>query len=369
MTTTSASTTLERKPTEPVTIAALIDSPAYKDRFRQVLGERASQFLCSVLTAVNGSGLKNVDPQSVLAAAMVAATLDLPIEKNLGYAHIVPYKGRAQFQMGYKGYIQLAQRTGQYACINDVVIPAGVLIKFDRIKGELTLDWDKADEDELPAGYVCYFRLLNGFEKTVFWTHREIEQHAKRYAPSYFDEDSAWQKNFDSMALKTVIKAALSKYGILSVQLCRALEHDAVEVPPASGNGLNTGMPIPEIGGKEEGEPEILDFQSGTTGGEASSNTAQPEGSIPDASPAAGKPFNNGDGARGKPSPLSGVLRQIMSVDNITDAELLVALKKEKPGTRTPENLDVLSGEKLQGIIRNFGNLRDRVLAARRTVK
>ncbi|HAA3503649.1 TPA_asm: recombinase RecT, partial [Listeria monocytogenes] len=126
--------------------------------------------------------------------AMVAATLDLPIDKNLGYAWIVPYKGRAQFQLGYKGYIQLALRTGQYKSINVIEVREGELLKWNRLTEEIELDLDNNTSEKV-VGYCGYFQLINGFEKTVYWTRKEIEAHKQKFSKS----DFGWKKDYDAM--------------------------------------------------------------------------------------------------------------------------------------------------------------------------
>lgn len=129
--------------------------------------------------------LQKAEPMSVISSAMVAATLDLPVDKNLGYAWIVPYGGKAQFQLGYKGYIQLALRTGQYRNINVIEVYEGELQKWDRLTEEIELDFDEKKSDKV-IGYTGYFELINGFKKTVYWSKEEIEKHKKKFSKSDF---------------------------------------------------------------------------------------------------------------------------------------------------------------------------------------
>lgn len=215
------------KPTELNTVKALLSVDAYKHRFAEVMGDNSAQFMASISNLATQKHLAACNPQSVIASAFIAATLDLPIDKNLGFAHIVPYKGVAQFQMGYKGFIQLAQRSGLYLKLSAVVVPEGVFTSYDELKDELILEWDKKTSEK-PIGYACYFKLLSGFEKTVYWSKTKVENHAMRYSAAYKAEkkDSPWFTNFDSMALKTVIKSMLSHWGPLSVALRRAMEVD-----------------------------------------------------------------------------------------------------------------------------------------------
>lgn len=211
---------------EIATLPNLLASENIKKKFRDVLGENAAGFMSSILTAVNSNPkLKNAEPMSVISAAAVAAALDLPINASLAFSHIVPYKGVAQFQMGWKGYVQLAQRTGLYLTINVSRVCEGELISENPFTGEVTLSHTAKVSDQV-IGYVAYFKLLNGFEKYLYMTKEEVEKHGKRYADSYNEKWSWWQKDFDVMAMKTVIKALLSKWGPLSIKMQLALQAD-----------------------------------------------------------------------------------------------------------------------------------------------
>ncbi|MBO3763842.1 recombinase RecT [Bacillus subtilis] len=204
------------------TMKGLLSSPAVMNRFEEVLGKRASQFTASILSLYNGEKmLQKAEPMSVISSAMVAATLDLPVDKNLGYAWIVPYGGRAQFQLGYKGYIQLALRTGQYKFINCIPVHEGELQKWNPLTEEIEIDFEKRESDAV-IGYAAYFELLNGFRKTVYWTKTQVEKHKKKFSKS----DFGWKNDWDAMALKTVLKAILSKWGILSVEMQKAVIED-----------------------------------------------------------------------------------------------------------------------------------------------
>ncbi|MCY9674569.1 recombinase RecT [Bacillus pumilus] len=211
--------------TQGTTIKALLSSPTVMNRFEEVLGKRAPQFTASILGLYNNEKtLQKAEPMSVISSAMVAATLDLPVDKNLGYAWIVPYKGKAQFQLGYKGYIQLALRTGQYKFINCIPIREGELKKWNPLTEELDIDFEKRKSDSV-IGYAAYFELLNGFRKTSYWTKADVEKHKSKFSKS----DFGWGKDWDAMALKTVLKAILSKWGILSVEMQSALTEDENE--------------------------------------------------------------------------------------------------------------------------------------------
>lgn len=213
-------------------IKALLNSDSVKKRFEEILEKRAPQYMSSIINLVNSdSNLQKCDPMSVISSAMVAATLDLPIDKNLGYAWIVPYGNKANFQLGYKGYVQLALRTGKYRSINAIPIREGELVKWNPLTEELEVDFEQRKSDAI-IGYAGYFELVNGFRKTVYWSKEEIEAHRKRFSKS----DFGWKNDYDAMALKTVIRNMLSKWGILSIEMQEAyvkdIEQDEVQEKP-----------------------------------------------------------------------------------------------------------------------------------------
>lgn len=208
------------------TVKGLMDSPTIKKRFEEVLNEKAPQYMSSIVNLVNSdTNLQKCDGMSVIASCMVAATMDLPVDKNLGYAWVVPYGNRAQFQMGYKGYIQLALRTGQYKAINVVEIREGELVSWNPLTEEIEVDFSKRKSDAV-IGYAGYFKLINGFEKTVFWTKEEVNNHANKFSKTVNSKNSVWKSNFDAMAKKTVLRNLLSKWGILSIEMQKAYTAD-----------------------------------------------------------------------------------------------------------------------------------------------
>ena len=204
------------------TVKDLLNSPAIKKRFEEVLKAKAPQFLSSIVNLVNGdTNLKKCDQMSVVASCMVAATLDLPVDKNLGYAWVVPYGNKAQFILGYKGYVQLALRTGQYKSINVVEIHHGELKSWNPLTEELVIDFTAKISDDI-IGYAGYFELINGFKKSVYWTAEAIEIHKKKFSKS----DFGWRKDYDAMAKKTVLRNMLGKWGILSIEMQTAQRGD-----------------------------------------------------------------------------------------------------------------------------------------------
>lgn len=218
------------KPVEELKSMFLNDS--VKKRFAEILGKKSAGFISSVLSVVNNNDLlKNAEASSVLNSAVIAATLDLPINPNLGYAAIVPYndtKNRrclAQFQIMRNGLVELCLRSGQFASIIDEVVYEGQLVKKNKFTGEYTFDEDAKTSDKI-IGYMAYFRLLNGFEKTYYITVDEAKQHASKYSKTYKKGFGVWVDNFDAMARKTALKTLLNKYAPKSIQMQQALMFD-----------------------------------------------------------------------------------------------------------------------------------------------
>ena len=194
-------------------------------KFAEMLGKRAPQFITSVLQVVNSNNLlKNADPVTVYTAAATAASLDLPINNSLGFAYIVPYKGQAQFQLGWKGFVQLAQRSGLYRTISVTEVYEGQLIDEDPLQG-FKFDW-KAKQSDKVVGYAAYFELLSGFQKTLYMSVEQAQSHAGKYSQSYKKGYGVWKEDFDAMAKKTVLKLLLSKFGPLSVEMQTAVISD-----------------------------------------------------------------------------------------------------------------------------------------------
>lgn len=213
---------------EAKTLKGMLESPAYKKKFEEMLGRKAAGFMSSIIAVTNNNNyLMKADPATVIGAAAQAAMLDLPINQSLGFAYIVPYKGAAQFQLGYKGYIQLAQRSGQYVDIGAKTVYEGELEYENRLLDKFRFGERTGDK---VIGYLAYFRLTNGFEKMLFMTLDEMQAHAKKYSQNYKGGTDKWGlADFNVMAEKTVLKRLLSKFGPLSiesVQMSQALSND-----------------------------------------------------------------------------------------------------------------------------------------------
>lgn len=189
-------------------IRSLIQSESVKKRFAEILGKSAPAYLASLLSLVNATHLKKCDPASVMNAAQMAAALNLPINPNLGFAWIIPYKDVAQFQIGYKGFKQLAVRSGMYAWLEGKPVREGQIIITDNFLG-FKFDWTAATSERV-VGYGTAFHLLNGYEKTIYATVDEIRSHGQKYSKTFKSGSSLWQTDFPSMAMKTMYKRILS---------------------------------------------------------------------------------------------------------------------------------------------------------------
>lgn len=224
------------------TLKSMINDERTKNKFKEMLGNKAAGFLTSLMNTTNGNAqLQQADPNSILKAGAIAATLDLPIDPNLGFAYIVPYnnkgKNEAQFQMGYKGFVQLAIRTGQYKRINVTELYEGQFESYDPITDELKYNLDNRLSDEI-THYVAYFQTINGFEKYNVMSKEEIENHAKKFSKTYNYKGSSWQTNFNTMAKKTVLKLLLSKFGILSIEMQTAQKADQAVIREFDKNNI-----------------------------------------------------------------------------------------------------------------------------------
>lgn len=238
-----------------MSLSKVFAKKSVQERFNQLLGKKTQGFITSLLQVVNNNKLlSQADAQTVLNSAATAAALDLPINQNLGYAWIVPYKGQAQFQMGWKGYVQLALRTGEYRRINATMVYENQFKSWNAMTEELDADFNVEGSGKV-VGYVAYFKLNNGMEKTVYWSRQKVEEHAKKYSQAYKSGgQTPWKSDFDDMALKTVLKSMLSKWGILSIEMQTAIQADQA-VQKNEGEYAysdNQTLDIEELNHKEE---------------------------------------------------------------------------------------------------------------------
>lgn len=249
----------------PITVLkSVLDAPSVQAQFKNALGEHKDAFVASLIDLFTGDKqLQTCKPAQLIQEALRAATLKLPLNKALGFAYIVVYNNSVKddhgnwikiptptFILGYKGYIQMAMRTGQYRTINADIVYEGEMRKGNKLTGEIALDGEKKSDKII--GYFCYFELLNGFNKTLFVSVEDMAAYALRYSPTFKNNKKpsadaliklaqanqpsskvGWEGNFSDMALKTVVRRLLSKYGYLSVEMQSALSTEQEETSRA----------------------------------------------------------------------------------------------------------------------------------------
>lgn len=209
-----------------LTVKNIFEREDVKKKITEMVGRNSTGFISSVLqVSTNNALLAKAEPMSIYNCAMMAAALNLSINPNLGHAYIVPYGNQAQFQIGWKGLVQLAQRSGQYKAINVVEVYENQFKSFNTLTEELDADFNVEGEGNV-VGYVAYFGLLNGFEKTSYWSIAKVMKHGAKYSKTYNNPRGVWKSDFDAMAKKTVLKNTLSKWGVLSVEMNMAVQAD-----------------------------------------------------------------------------------------------------------------------------------------------
>lgn len=262
---TAQGSQIAKQPKKVDILKNMLSAESVQAQFKNALGKNSGTFVASVIDLYNGdSNLQKCEPKQVVMEALKAAVLHLPINKALGYAYIIPFNNKKKikekdergnererevyvveptFQMGYKGYVQLAMRTGQYRTLNADVVYKGELRKVNKLTGEIAFDGEKTSDEVI--GYFCYFELLNGFSKTLYMTVEQMAIHAKKYSKGLKKTTTVdslidlaklpvvaesnvvgWSGNFHGMAIKTVIRNLLSKYGYLSVEMQNAMADD-----------------------------------------------------------------------------------------------------------------------------------------------
>lgn len=236
------------------------NAPAVKAKFQEVLKGKENEFVASLLSVVtNNNLLVKASNESIMTAAMKAAVLNLPIEPSLGQAYIVPYGREAQFQLGYKGLIQLAQRSGKYKSINSGVVYKAQFISYNPLFEELEIDFTQPQDEVI--GYFAAFKLLNGFEKVTYWTKEQAYAHGKRFSKSF--NNGPWKSDFDAMAQKTLLKQIISKYGPLSIEMEQAIVADnetenekaaPIDVTPQETESLDDVLGNPTVSKEESVE-------------------------------------------------------------------------------------------------------------------
>lgn len=219
-------------------ISAYLTADAVKNQINQVVGGKDGQrFISAIVSAVNTNpALQECTNQSILSGALLGESLKLSPSPQLGQYYLVPFndknKGKvAQFQLGYKGYIQLAIRSGQYKKLNVLAIKEGELIRFDPLNEEIEVRLIKDEEEREQAntiGYYAMFEYTNGFRKAIYWSKRKMEAHALKYSKGYQAKKgyTFWEKDFDGMAYKTMLRQLISKWGIMSIDMASAIDSD-----------------------------------------------------------------------------------------------------------------------------------------------
>jgi recombination protein RecT len=233
---------LAKRPNK-TSLTAYLTQDAVKNQINSVVGgKNGTRFMSSIVSAVQATpALQECTNSSILSAALLGESLNLSPSPQLGQFYLVPYDNRskgakeAQFQIGYKGYIQLAIRSGQYKKLNVLAIKQGELIRFDPLNEEIEvrlIEDEYAREETGTIGYYAMFEYTNGFRKAMYWSREKMEAHAKKYSPGYKKDLEKgtqwtfWAKDFDGMAYKTMLRQLISKWGIMSIDLVQAIDAD-----------------------------------------------------------------------------------------------------------------------------------------------
>ena len=234
--TVNNSLTTNKKPR----FSVAIQSDAYKNLINQTLGDpnRSSRFIAAISSAVAvNPALQNCDAGTIISGALVGESLNLSPSVQLGHYYLVPFEDRkndrtvATFQIGYKGFLTLAMRSGQYKKINVLAIKESELISYNPLTEELSVNLIENEEKREKAktiGYYAMFELINGYQKSLYWNKDKMEAHALKYSKGYQAKKgyTFWEKDFDAMAFKTLIRQLISKWGIMSIDLEQAYTKD-----------------------------------------------------------------------------------------------------------------------------------------------
>ena len=248
------------------TFSTYISGNSVKKKINEIIGGKDGQaFMTSIISAVSANPkLQECSHASILSSAMIGAALKLSPSPQLGQYYIVPYNKEAQFQIGYKGYIQLAIRSGYYKKLNVLAIKEGELVKYDPMIEEITVNLieDEAERSKAETvGYYAMLEYLNGFRKTLYWSKTKMLDHAKEYSEAYkYDlkknySYSFWTKDFDSMGCKTMLRQLISKWGIMSIDMQAAYEEDNTALNKAEAK-------TDYIDNKPEAKPEKVAEQN-----------------------------------------------------------------------------------------------------------
>ena len=263
------------KANQKQTFSAFLAQDAMKKKINEMVGgEKGQQFVTSIISAVSTNPqLAECDNASIVSAALLGQALNLSPSPQLGQFYLVPFNDNkrgckvAQFQIGYKGYIQLAIRSGQYKKLNVLAIKKGELKKYDPLNEEIEvqlIEDEEVREKEETIGYYAMFEYLNGFRKTPYWSKEKMEAHAIKYSMGYRAKKgyTFWEKDFDGMAYKTMLRQLISKWGIMSIDLTmqKALESDmAVINDNGSYDYIDNEVETEVISVENENNQEVVD--------------------------------------------------------------------------------------------------------------
>lgn len=250
-------------------LAAFLNSEKVLVNISQALGkENKQRFITGVISAVNNNpALQGCTNQSILSGALLGESLKLSPSPQLGQYYLVPFNDRekgmvAQFQLGYKGYIQLAIRSGQYKKLNVLAIKEGELIRFDPLNEEIEVKLIEDEEQREQAatiGYYAMFEYVNGFKKALYWSKRKMEAHALKYSKGYANDKKKgttwtfWSRDFDGMAYKTMLRQLISKWGIMSIDMITAMDADMTVINEDGTKDYVDNAP--------EDEPAVIDAE------------------------------------------------------------------------------------------------------------
>lgn len=225
----------QRLATRPLDrLKVMLSDAQVREQFQNALQENSNAFVASIIDLVGSdSNLQQCEAGALIRECLKAATLKLAVNRQLGFVWIIPYKiGKEQkmtpqFQLGYKGYIQLAMRTGHYKHLNAGTITSDQTILHDYVTGEIAIHGEPTG---VVVGYFAHLTLDNGFRKTIYWPIERVQAHARRFSKAYEKDLSPWRTDFDAMALKTMLRQLLSKYGFLSIEMQQAMVTDVGEI-------------------------------------------------------------------------------------------------------------------------------------------
>ena len=291
----AVSNSLQKTSQKRLGIGSYLTGDAVKQRINQVIGGKDGQrFISAVVSAVQTNpGLQECTNQSILSAALLGESLKLSPSPQLGQYYMVPFNDKergkvAQFQLGYKGYIQLAIRSGQYKKLNVLAIKEGELVKFDPLNEEIVVKLIEDEEQREAAetiGYYAMFEYTNGFRKALYWSKKKMEAHALKYSQGYKNDKKKgtaytfWSKDFDGMAYKTMLRQLISKWGIMSIDMVSALDADMTVINEDGTKEYvdndpdvivieQPSEPAPETPTVNQATGEVSDIQAALFGGE-----------------------------------------------------------------------------------------------------